>query len=97
MTLFEAQLEFQTEEQIRDRIAGETTLLFEDDDLSTAITAVGRWWRRRHRVMPDYFNTLCAFKLYIIRPQRIDDKGELPPSHGLFCYEWKCDRGVPLP
>ena len=93
MTLYTADLEYQTEANRREHVASSTTLLFEDSDYKTAaLESVFRWWRNRHKEIPDYWHRLCAVKLYEIVPQRIDVTGYLPQDHGLRCLEWKYDR-----
>lgn len=97
MTLFLATMEFQTEQQRLHGIAGGLELRFEDIDKENAIKSVGRWWRNRNKAIPDHFHRLCAYKLWIIVPQKVAPDGYLPPENGFNCYEWKIDGGRPLP
>jgi len=92
-TLYQADIEFQDDEQIKEGICSGTRLLFVSGKKSEAVADVFRWFDRRHAVLPPHFAKLCAVKLYSIVPQRIDDKGSIAQDHGLASFEWKCDGG----
>lgn len=93
--IFQAHVEFQTPDDVRQRRASSASIVFESDDPPSAAKDVAKWFAERHEAIPDYWHTLCAYKVYVVVPQRIEANGHLRGATGFPCYEWKCDFGWP--
>lgn len=69
------------------------TILFEcEDGFKGAKQAAWRWWRNRHKSLPDVFHLLFAIKVYAFETHPVDEDGRLPNSIGMRSVEWKCDH-----
>lgn len=68
----------------------------EADSEAAAAEAVA-WVRNRQENFPDSFMELLALKVYGFSPQPIKEDGSYLLPHSMFCWEWKCDHGKPLP
>lgn len=77
----------------REREVQRTTIMVESPDDNTVIADIGRWMKRRHHCVPEWFDTFYAVAIYGYVIGRVDEKGSLDPGIRHRAYEWKFDRG----
>lgn len=98
-TIYEIQYEFQTEDDVKQRVAHSTTIHIRSTSDQNVVNDTIAFWRNRHKAVPERFNHLGSVRIFEFNPQVLRaDGGLIGSSAARRVFEWKvytgCGPGV---